>query len=973
MTITPSDTSIVFAITDHKYTGLTLDIYTCTMNGKVASYARAHKEEFSNLTGATRNLAGMIADMRPDAITIRFSKGRQTAAVFFKSLEPQYFTKIIRPAIEKQFIKALKLCKEHNIPLYFADRLGNLTDSCLTFSDSKADVVFSFKLESNKLLYRLKVSLPEKSFPLTSGKVTILTLSPCYIMTNGQIVELSEGDGKKLLPFQKNEYIEIQERQLEIYLKSFVAKAIANYKTELEGIPTKIIAGEPVTKLTLYIDWQQQPIATLTFTYNNITFAADDKSQKKVVLNKSGGYSFTITERNILTEQLVKEYLQKLGFRYKSGSAWQLTGAEKDVPAFIYRMNNLYANLKIAGILVESQMPDNYHFSGYDLHKIIKKENDWFDVYMEVKIGEFNIPFTAFHQHILDNNSVYFLPDRSIFLIPQEWFHRFGNLLALSRRQGQKYRVGLYHAGLLQDSMPEDTLNDLPDYKSIAQSIADNHEVIKAGSWSLLRNYQQTGVKWMLAMKAFKTGGILADDMGLGKTIQVLVLLAHLKNTGNYPSTSLTSIKSTGQLDLFGQAEGISEVIQIKTSLIVLPLSLIGNWESETRRFAPHLSFYEMTGINRNTDPAFLMQFDLVFTTYKTLVIESENLKASRFFYLVLDESQNIKNASTQAYRAAIEIAAEYRLCLSGTPIENSLNDLWSQMNLLNHGLLGSNAVFGKRFINAIEKNKDAEQQEILRRIIKPFILRRTKNEVASELPELTEQTIVCEMTEDQQQLYETRKSEIRNYLTDKLVGNNDTKNRFVVLSSLMKLRLLACHPGLTEKTYAGNSGKFDQICEMISEIVSEGHKILVFSQFVKHLAFVAGYLVKENISFVKLTGEQNQIQRQKAIDEFSNPDGSSIFLITLKAGGTGLNLTQADYVFLLDPWWNPAAESQAINRAHRIGQHKQVIAYRFITKDSIEEKIQKLQTKKQNLADLFVNSNTTGSFNIEEIKELLD
>jgi SNF2 family DNA or RNA helicase len=243
---------------------------------------------------------------------------------------------------------------------------------------------------------------------------------------------------------------------------------------------------------------------------------------------------------------------------------------------------------------------------------------------------------------------------------------------------------------------------------------------------------------------------------------------------------------------------------------------------------------------------------------------------------------------------------------------------------------------------------------------------------VATELPELTIQDIYCSMTEEQQVLYEVRKSEIRNYLTDRLLGIEDPKNRFLVLSSLMKLRLLACHPSLAQQNWEGGSGKFEQVTEMLSQIVSEGHKVLVFSQFVKHLNIVGAYLQSQNITFVSLTGQQSQTSRNKSISDFSKPSGAQVFLITLKAGGTGLNLTQAGYVFLLDPWWNPAAEMQAINRAHRIGQQNKVIAYRFITTASIEEKIQKLQAKKQNLADVFVNTAAETAFSQADLIGLL-
>lgn len=333
-----------------------------------------------------------------------------------------------------------------------------------------------------------------------------------------------------------------------------------------------------------------------------------------------------------------------------------------------------------------------------------------------------------------------------------------------------------------------------------------------------------------------------------------------------------------------------------------------------------------------------------------------ELFRQHRFFYLILDESQNIKNPNSKTYKSITQLKADHRLVLTGTPIENSLSDLWSQINFINKGLLGNLAFFKREFITPIEKKNDIEKQEKLQTLIRPFVLRRTKEQVAKDLPPLTEQIRYCQMDSDQKSLYETEKSAIRNSILDSIEKEGMEKSSFMVLQGLTKLRQLANHPSMLHEDNASSSGKFDEIFRSLESLVAEKHKVLIFSSFVTHLNLLKTQIEKREWKFSLLTGKTQN--RKKVIHNFQNDSGNMIFLISLKAGGVGLNLTAADYVFIIDPWWNPAAELQAISRAHRIGQSKKVIVYRFITEESIEEKIQLLQERKSSLAEKFINSN---------------
>jgi SNF2 family DNA or RNA helicase len=368
------------------------------------------------------------------------------------------------------------------------------------------------------------------------------------------------------------------------------------------------------------------------------------------------------------------------------------------------------------------------------------------------------------------------------------------------------------------------------------------------------------------------------------------------------------------------------------------------------------MNVYSYKGNQRKKSTSYFQNFDIILSSYHTIRQDIELINTFNFHYIILDESQVIKNPASMLYRTVTSLKSEFKLVLTGTPVENSLTDLWTQLNFVNPGLLGDLAFFRREFAKPIEKMGDDEKELKLRKIIKPFILRRTKEMVARDLPPVSEQTVFCDMSDDQFKLYEEEKSSVRNSILKSISSTGSEKSAIIVLQGLLKLRQLANHPVLANEEYAYGSGKFETVLQDMESVISEGHKILVFSSFVKHLDLYAEELGKKRIRFAMLTGASTK--REKIVNSFQNDPDNKIFLISLKAGGVGLNLTAADYVFILDPWWNPASEMQALNRAHRIGQQKSVFVYRYITSNSIEEKIVKLQEKKSQLADIFISSN---------------
>jgi SNF2 family DNA or RNA helicase len=445
-----------------------------------------------------------------------------------------------------------------------------------------------------------------------------------------------------------------------------------------------------------------------------------------------------------------------------------------------------------------------------------------------------------------------------------------------------------------------------------------------------LRDYQREGLGWMAFLRRFSFGGCLADDMGVGKTAQVLALLETRRE-----------LRAAGE--------------KLGPSLVVMPKSLVFNWKQEALRFTPQLRVLDYTGLTRSSDD--FAAYDVVLTTYGTLRRDALRLKDVEFDYVILDEAQAVKNAGTESAKAVRLLRGNHRLALSGTPVENHLGELWALFEFLNPGMLGAASVFK---LAGEEGHKPGEEtRQMLAGALRPFILRRTKEQVASELPAKTEQTMYCEMEPVQRKLYNELKQHYQNILLQRIDAQGIKKSKIQVLEALLRLRQAACHPGLIDPKRAGEpSAKLDVLLEQIREVLEGGHKALVFSQFTSMLRIVRDRLDANGTVYEYLDGATTN--RQAPVERFQTDPNCSLFLISLKAGGLGLNLTAAEYVFLLDPWWNPAVEAQAVDRAHRIGQLRQVFAYRLIARDTVEEKVLELQKTKKDLAAAIIGADNS-------------
>jgi SNF2-related domain/Helicase conserved C-terminal domain len=564
---------------------------------------------------------------------------------------------------------------------------------------------------------------------------------------------------------------------------------------------------------------------------------------------------------------------------------------------------------------------------------------DWFDATVELKFGDQTVTITEIKKAILQKQNFVKLQDGSIGVLPEEWVKKYSLLLKMGETKGNKVKLKKYHFSVLDELLSE--LDEASMRNELVVKKEQLERIITADFTNLeppehlkavLRPYQLAGFQWLKFLCESGWGGILADDMGLGKTIQTLTFFQHYKNTN--PECRF---------------------------LVVCPTTLMYNWENEIKKFTPQLTHIIHHGPKRRTSMATFEGFDIIITSYGTMRSDIKEFKEICFDFTVLDESQFIKNPQSQVAKASLLLNSKNRLALSGTPVQNNTFDLYAQMNFLNPGMLGSREFFMSEFATPIDKFREDEIKHQLKKLTYPFLLRRTKEQVAKDLPEKTETILYCEMGTEQRKIYEAYRNSYRSQILGIIAERGLERSQLNILQGLTKLRQICDSPAILNETvkYENHSVKLDELSREIMENVGD-HKVLIFSQFIGMLGLIRSKLEHEHISHVYFDGSTSSTDREAAVQEFQNNHDCRVFLISLKAGGIGLNLTAADYVYIVDPWWNPAVEQQAIDRTHRIGQTKNIFAYRLICKDTLEEKMLLLQENKKNLAkDLVSDENT--------------
>jgi superfamily II DNA or RNA helicase len=688
---------------------------------------------------------------------------------------------------------------------------------------------------------------------------------------------------------------------------------------------------------------QHQPLQTTRRLQGHLSFAYGDElipaaNPGRAVYRKDRR---RLIVRNLEAESAARQRLKQVGFRRGFWPKEENEIAPAQLPRVVRTLTQ-------EGWQVEAE--GNLYRTASAISMEVTSGVDWFDLEGAAIFGDAAVSLPRLLRAIKHGENIVRLDDGTVGMIPEEWMKKYGLLAGMSSNEGDHVRFTRPQAGLLDAllaSEPAVRADEIFErVRTELRGFAGVKEADPAATFQgELRVYQREGLGWLYFLQRFGFGGCLADDMGLGKTIQVLALL-----------------ESRRQLRAGKQSDSV------RPSLIVVPRSLVFHWKAEAARFAPELRVLDHTGGLRLKPGDHFEDYDFVLTTYGTLRRDALAFKDQRFDYCILDEAQAIKNAGTLSAKAARLLRADHRLALSGTPVENHLGELWSLFEFLNPGMLGSASVFDN-----VGRNPDAHTRAVLARVLRPFILRRTKSEVARELPPKTEQTIYCDLEGKERKYY----NELRDYYRARLLkaGGDEASGQFKiqVLEALLRLRQAACHIGLIDKKKTQEpSAKIDTLMAQLDQVLEEEHKILVFSQFTSLLAIVRSRLDDAKIPYVYLDGKTRD--RETRVEQFQNDPNMKLFLISLKAGGLGLNLYAAEYVYLLDPWWNPAVEAQAIDRAHRIGQTRHVFAYRLIARDTVEEKVLALQQTKRDLADAIITADNSVMRNLsrEDLELLL-
>ncbi|MFQ5898083.1 MAG: DEAD/DEAH box helicase [Candidatus Methylomirabilia bacterium] len=638
-----------------------------------------------------------------------------------------------------------------------------------------------------------------------------------------------------------------------------------------------------------------------------------------------------LLRRDPMAERAAADRLRELGFRTRAPSpyeGYQTRGAVLELAA--RHLPRVVRDLLKEGWHVEAEGKVFRHAGAFRIE--VSTGIDWFELHGEVEFGDTVATLPEILAALRRGERTVRLDDGTYGMLPEAWLQKYGLLAGLGTAREDHLRFTRSQVGLLDAllvSQPEASWDEAFER---AREELRRFDGVKpadppAGFNGELRGYQRDGLGWLQFLEQFGFGGCLADDMGLGKTVQVLAFLELRRDRARGPS------------------------------LVVVPKSLVFNWKQEAARFTPGLRVLDYTGADRARVRDRFAEADLVLTTYGTLRRDVTGLADVPFNCVVLDEAQAIKNARTDAARAARLLRARQRLALSGTPVENHLGELWSLFEFLNPGMLGAASLF--RLDGNGARNPDEETRRLLACGLRPFILRRTKEQVAADLPPKLEQTLYCELDRAQRGVYDELREHYRRSLLGRIERDGFNRAKILILEALLRLRQAACHPGLIDRRRAGEpSAKLDVLLPRLAEVLDEGHKALVFSQFTSFLAIVRSRLDREGIPYEYLDGRTRD--RAARVARFQSAPDCRLFLVSLKAGGLGLNLTAAEYVFLLDPWWNPAVEAQAIDRTHRIGQTRPVFAYRLIARETVEEKILELQRTKRGLADAIITADNS-------------
>jgi SNF2 family DNA or RNA helicase len=735
--------------------------------------------------------------------------------------------------------------------------------------------------------------------------------------------------------FLANGKISIAEDDWNKQLSEFILPLTKQYDVQFSGIQKEEVKNIKPEMRLMIKEKSDYLLFQPLFNYSGYDVRHEDKD--RIIIPSAG--KLIIIHRNAEAEKELVKKIENLhsSFIHTDSETLALKGTDvlKNNWFFLFADAIKEMNIPVYGF--DALKKYRFNTAKPSTKIFISSNTDWFDAKIDIHFGEQKVTVADVKKALSNKQQFVPLQDGTLGILPEDWIRRYSMLFAVGEGKATNIKLSKYHFGVIEELYAqrneeevffklEEKYERLKEHHSVKQIDPPEHLS------HVLRPYQVSGFQWLNYLSEVSWGGILADDMGLGKTVQALSFLHHYKNEHNK-----------------------------LRALVVCPTSLMFNWENEIKKFTPSLSWFIHHGSARSQQLEAFQSADIVITTYGTLRSDIQLFTEAEFDYVILDESQAIKNPHSKVTKAAGLLNAKNRLCMSGTPLQNNTFDMFAQMNFLNPGMLGSMEFFRQEFAIPIDKFGEKDQKEHLRKLLYPFILRRTKEQVAKDLPEKSEMILFCEMPDEQRKIYDAYRNDYRDKILGTVEDKGVNKSQLTILQGLMKLRQICDSPAIIndEEKYPNVSVKLEELGREISENIGD-HKALVFSQFLGMLALIKEKMKELGIEYAYFDGSTSAIDREKAIQRFQTDDNCRVFLISLKAGGVGLNLTAADYVYIVDPWWNPAVEQQAIDRTHRIGQTKNIFAYRMICKDTVEDKILKLQERKRALAAELITDDTS-------------
>lgn len=805
------------------------------------------------------------------------------------------------------------------------------------------DLPVNFDLQKSGADLMLYVDLPKD--------MEVLTPEGKYVFYKEHIYNVSESQRENLLPFY-NALLQSGERRIRILegdRERFASIVIPHIKSagklKIDESVSSLFYRQPLLS-KIYLDKEGQKVtAAVNFIYGDFVIDPFDDSR---FINRSGA----IVLRDIEGERKVLHIIEQSGFKINKEHIY----LDEDEKIYNFVLEYLPLLQKQCEVYYSEAFKNMRIYDSSFCRSSVRLDN-------KLDLLEFSFSIDGVDKNELPNIFASLKHKKKYYRLADGSFLPLGNndLISISKLMEymdiEKREIGkgvikfpkyksLYVDEQLK-SLESVSIERDASFKRLIRNIKESKDIeyeLPLGLTGTLRSYQIRGFKWLKSLAQYGFGGILADDMGLGKTLQAIAFLLSEKESYDSPS------------------------------LVICPTSLIYNWENEIQKFAPNLRTLVISGNKSERNSFFkdIQNYDVIITSYPLIRRDVESYRDIHFSYCIIDEAQHIKNPNSQNARSVKDINAKGRFALTGTPLENNLTELWSIFDFVMPGYLMSHDKFVEVFERPIISNQDKEALNELKRYVKPFIMRRLKRDVLKELPPKIESVLTAELTERQKAVYLSYLHQIRGLIEEEVSKKGFEKSRIQILAGLTRLRQICCHPSLFIENYEGGSGKMDLLIEIIEELIDGGHRALLFSQFTGALKLIRSVLMEEGISCFYLDGSIEAAERGRMVKLF-NEGEKNIFLISLKAGGTGLNLTGADTVIHFDPWWNPAVEDQATDRAYRIGQENAVQVMKMITRGTIEEKIYKLQEKKRELIGSILQPGETfiSKMNQEDIMEL--